>query len=853
MAKRKADDAVAAATVDSSGADISIPDAPSLADPTPPGGQAQARQTAPPKSKTAPDNRTPPLETTVVDGITYKVQPEGLASILLPDAPREKNTAVFYNYIQQFNRDLTMAVTRGFGELLDAERRASKRRHRGGVKHKKKRRKSDDGPDGGIVVAEHADEADEDDAVHFTVDGAGDVGMTDAAAATADATTPPPRFAVLDALSATGLRALRYAKEIPFVTHVTANDMSYDAVESIARNIAFNNVGHLVTPSLDNAVGHMYRTAYPAYVPAPTPENPNRMKATAAQKYHVIDLDPYGTATPFIDSALQALEDGGLLSVTCTDAAIFASTSYPEKTFATYGGLPPKGDFSHESGLRMVLMSIATAAGRYGLHVEPLLSLSIDYYCRVFVRVRRSPENVKKLASRCMTLLNCDSGCGAWKVQEMGTMRERQGKKDGGNGGGGSAGYKYGVAQAVESGVCEFCGYKMHVAGPMWSDPIHSAGFINHLLSNVLGSEVVKGYGTYGRIMGMLKLALGELAPTPEEDTRVPAATTTTTTTTITAAGALEDTANGELEATPAPGQAPPQSTDGSDGSAKQLPTLKRKLMQRNKQAPTTTATTAGNVPSSAKRNPTADPIALFVMPTQLARVLHCEAPSLAAIRGALLTFGYHVTKSHCRAGSLKTDAPWSVIWRVMRAWVKTHPVKPGSVTAAMPGYRILYGDHGDEALDDIHFDEALGRERDKAKGEVAYQLNPNAYWGPMAKAGKRGLTAEELSRVGNAEKDRRRKEEKERRMREGVWGGRDGGPEVDGKRKRRRGGRKAVGEEPPATAVDQVDNVAVAEETPARTKESDDSGVQYGMAGISASDLQQLEEQATAAQKACE
>lgn len=29
--------------------------------------------------------------------------------------------------------------------------------------------------------------------------------------------------------------------------------------------------------------------------------------------YDVIDLDPYGTAVPFLDSCIQAIEDGGLM------------------------------------------------------------------------------------------------------------------------------------------------------------------------------------------------------------------------------------------------------------------------------------------------------------------------------------------------------------------------------------------------------------------------------------------------------------------------------------------------------------------------------------------------------------
>jgi tRNA (guanine26-N2/guanine27-N2)-dimethyltransferase len=65
----------------------------------------------------------------------------------------------------------------------------------------------------------------------------------------------------------------------------------------------------------------------------------------------VVDLDPYGTAAPFIDSAVQCINDGGkicsgyrvfgpvadqvetigLLCVTCTDLSVLATTNYPEK------------------------------------------------------------------------------------------------------------------------------------------------------------------------------------------------------------------------------------------------------------------------------------------------------------------------------------------------------------------------------------------------------------------------------------------------------------------------------------------------------------------------------------------
>ena len=56
----------------------------------------------------------------------------------------------------------------------------------------------------------------------------------------------------------------------------------------------------------------------------------------------MIDLDPYGTAAPFIDSAVQAVSDGGLLCVTCTDMASL-SGNQPEACFAKYGSMPTRG------------------------------------------------------------------------------------------------------------------------------------------------------------------------------------------------------------------------------------------------------------------------------------------------------------------------------------------------------------------------------------------------------------------------------------------------------------------------------------------------------------------------------
>ena len=40
---------------------------------------------------------------------------------------------------------------------------------------------------------------------------------------------------------------------------------------------------------------------------------------SAPHQFDIVDLDPYGSASPFLDGAVQSVTDGGLLAITCTD------------------------------------------------------------------------------------------------------------------------------------------------------------------------------------------------------------------------------------------------------------------------------------------------------------------------------------------------------------------------------------------------------------------------------------------------------------------------------------------------------------------------------------------------------
>lgn len=401
--------------------------------------------------------QTSETEKAQLDISQFKIVQEGDAKILFPN-----KESVFYNPIQQFNRDLSVTCIKAWDELYQEELRERREK-----KDKSKKRKTD--------TLEETDENSKKRKLN-----SGDVSKAHAHS--------KPYIKILEALSATGLRAIRYAKEIPNVKSIVANDLLPEAVDSIKRNIHYNQVSDKVTANLDDANVLMYRNK------------------SNNQKYHVIDLDPYGTATPFVDASMQSIEDGGLMLVTCTDLSVLAGNGYPEKCFALYGGVNMAGhDATHESALRLVLNLLGQSAAKYKKTIEPLLSLSIDFYVRVFIRVKTSPIEVKNLQTNTIVAYMC-SGCSAYHVQPLGRQQERSTKK-------GNKFVKYSLAQGPPVDKhCSYCGNVHHIVGPMYGGPLHDKDFINRVLRINKEEHSDDVYGTRKRIEGMLTLAKNEIA-----------------------------------------------------------------------------------------------------------------------------------------------------------------------------------------------------------------------------------------------------------------------------------------------------------------------------------------------------
>ncbi|KAI0780845.1 N2,N2-dimethylguanosine tRNA methyltransferase [Trametes elegans] len=426
---------------------------------------------------------------TVPEG--FALHKENTSAILLP-----ASNDAFLNPVQEFNRDLSVACIRAWGALahaekerkwrLAAERRANKAAD-GGSAHKAKKPRTEGGASAAAAEKQEASVQ---------------VEETSKETAKPQPEFRPQQFVILEALSATGLRSIRYAHEIPSVKYVIANDLSPAAVEAMRRNVELNDLHEKEETVAEGS------TEKPRVRPAKVRVNEGDACAlmynhrSERNRVDVVDLDPYGTAAPFIDGAVQCVNDGGLLCVTCTDMSVLATTNYPEKCFSNYGGVPVKGEYCHEAALRLVLHTLATSAARYGRYVQPLLSLSIDFYVRLFVRVFTSPIEVKKVFSKTAVYHVC-SGCQSFYEQPLGRVTEQVSQKGNAN-----LHFKVQTGPPV-SERCPECNSVLHVAGPMWSGPIHSKEFVASVLSHVEANE--DKYGTSARMKGMLTVAKEEL------------------------------------------------------------------------------------------------------------------------------------------------------------------------------------------------------------------------------------------------------------------------------------------------------------------------------------------------------
>ncbi len=201
------------------------------------------------------------------------------------------------------------------------------------------------------------------------------------------------KITILDALSASGVRGLRYAKEISGIKEIILNDKNPVAYGLIKKNIALNKLQKKCSAIKSDANVLMHQNVF-----------------------DLVDLDPFGSPNIFLDAAARSIYHKGFLAATATDTAPL-SGSYPETCFRKYGIRSMKTDYYSELGVRIMVSYIILALARRERAFFPVMSFSKEHYFRAFGKIEHAGE-IGKLLKQFGYVMHCFK-CGNRKTGEL--------------------------------------------------------------------------------------------------------------------------------------------------------------------------------------------------------------------------------------------------------------------------------------------------------------------------------------------------------------------------------------------------------------------------------------------------
>ncbi|MDE1830476.1 MAG: tRNA (guanine(10)-N(2))-dimethyltransferase [Thaumarchaeota archaeon] len=241
----------------------------------------------------------------------------------------------------------------------------------------------------------------------------------------------------LDSLSGIGARSIRVANEVHAVEKVFVNDVNPKALE-IAQEIAkLNNVTNCVF-SENEACRFL------------------SLHSKRDQRGAIVDVDPFGSPSKYIDCAIRATFHGGLLSTTATDLTVLHGL-FPTACKRKYYGVPVRAEYGDEIALRLILGCTNLVAGRLDVKIAPLFVQNNMHYYKTYVKVLVRTGDEEEMGY----ILNCKNCGNRHVIKEI--TRE-----------------------------CEVCKSKAGIAGPLWIGRLYDKEFVEDMIANKEKFEVDK-------------------------------------------------------------------------------------------------------------------------------------------------------------------------------------------------------------------------------------------------------------------------------------------------------------------------------------------------------------------------
>ncbi len=199
-------------------------------------------------------------------------------------------------------------------------------------------------------------------------------------------------------------------------------------------------------------------------------------------RFDYVDIDPYGSPAEFLDSAVAASKNNGMLALTATDMAPLCGVN-PRACLRKYGGTPLRTNYCHEVALRLLAGALVRVAAVHEVATIPVFSYYADHYVRLYAVLRRGARRADRALGEMGYILHCPR-CSHRKAVK---------------------------ARSLVEASCEACGSEMSTGGPLWLGELAEADFCGEMLDLAEGS----GLGGSGRLMELIGLVRGEVGYPP--------------------------------------------------------------------------------------------------------------------------------------------------------------------------------------------------------------------------------------------------------------------------------------------------------------------------------------------------
>ncbi len=180
-----------------------------------------------------------------------------------------------------------------------------------------------------------------------------------------------PKIHTIDALCATGSRINRWLTELPKEKaerlQITGADLDEEALEYAQQNCP----------------GVEFR-------------NEDSRQVLLSSGWQWVDIDPFGSPVPFLDSAMQSSARRAVMEITAPDTAALTGSS-ARACLRRYGAKIRTDQMAHDSALRLLMATVARTAATHDRCIIPLLSSWDSHHIRVSVKVHRSIQAANAL------------------------------------------------------------------------------------------------------------------------------------------------------------------------------------------------------------------------------------------------------------------------------------------------------------------------------------------------------------------------------------------------------------------------------------------------------------------------